>query len=75
LNFVEGLAISSVMADRIRLIIDTEEEIRLAVRLAAVKADTSPSELVNSILRKALASEIEDAKRYMPKKKKGSDQQ
>jgi hypothetical protein len=62
------------MAERIRLIIDTEEEIRLAVRLAATKADVSPSELVNGILRKVLAAEIQDAKRYLPRRKKEEGQ-
>jgi hypothetical protein len=64
------------MADRIRLIIDTDEEVRLAIRLAATKANMSTSELVNSVLRKALASEIEDAKKYTPKpRKKSSSEQ
>jgi len=57
------------MADRIRMIIDTEEEIRLAVKLAANAAGVSSSELVNSILRKALPSEIRDAKKYLPRRK------
>lgn len=57
------------MAERIRMIIDTEEDIRLAVRLAATKLDISVSELVNKILRKALGGEIEDARKYLPKKK------
>ncbi len=59
------------MAERIRIIIDTEEEVRLAVRLAATKADLTTSQLINGILRKALGAEIEDAKKYLPKKKKG----
>lgn len=58
------------MAERTRLIIDTDEEIRLAVKLAANRAGVGLSELVNSILRKTLAAEIEDAKKYIPKKKK-----
>jgi hypothetical protein len=61
------------MAERIRMIIDTDEETRLAVRLAATKQGVSTSALVNSILRKALPSEIKDAKRYLPEKK-GDDQ-
>jgi hypothetical protein len=64
---------NAVMAERIRLIIDTEEEVRLAVRLAATKADVSPSQLVNDILRKALAAEIQDARKYLPRKKKGGE--
>ena len=61
---------NAAMTERIRLIIDTEEEIRLAVRLAATKADISPSQLVNALLRKSLAAEIEDAKKYLPRKGK-----
>lgn len=58
------------MAQRIRLIIDTDEELRLAVRLAATKADVSPSQLINELIRKHLAAEITDAKKYLPKKKR-----
>ena len=53
-----------------KLIIDTEEDVRLAVKLAANKADVGLSELVNEILRKALAAEIEDAKKYVPRRRK-----
>lgn len=61
---------NAAMAERTRMIIDTDEEIRLAVKLAATKADLGVSEFVNSLLRKALGPEIEDAKRYLPRKKK-----
>lgn len=57
------------MAERIRLIIDTDEDVRLAVRLAATAADVSTSELVTGILRKALANEIRDARKYLPRRK------
>ena len=68
---------NAVMAERIRLIIDTDEETRLAVRLAATKADVSVSELVTALLRKALPSELEDARKYTPRKqrKAKSDQE
>lgn len=59
----------SAMAQRIRMIVDTEEEIRLAVHLAATRAGKSNSELVNDILRKALAAEIVDSRKYTPRKK------
>lgn len=59
--------------ERIRLIIDTDEDVRLAVRLAATKADVSPSEFVNGILRKALAAELRDARKYLPSKSRQSD--
>lgn len=65
---------NAVMAERIRLIIDTDEEIRLAVKLAATKADLTTSELVNQILRARLAEEIRDAKKYLPKKKSAKDE-
>jgi hypothetical protein len=64
---------NNVMAERIRIIIDTEEEVRLAVRLAATKADLTASQLINGILRRALAGEIADAKKYLPKKKGSAD--
>lgn len=63
----------SVMADRIRLIIETEEDVRLAVKLRCVRDDVSISELVNRILREALAEEIQDAKKYASKKAKRKD--
>lgn len=65
-----------VMAERIRLIIDTDEDVRLAVKLAATKAGLTTSELVTKLLREKLAEEIRDAKKYLPKKKpepKGGD--
>ncbi len=61
---------SATMADRIRLIIDTDEAVRMAVRLASMKRSKSPSEVVNEILREALKAELMDAKKYVPKKPK-----
>lgn len=61
------------MTERIRVIIDTEEEVRLAIRLAASKRNMTASELVNSILRKALAEEIKDAKKYVPPKESATE--
>lgn len=55
---------TGLMAERIRLIIDTDEDLRLAVKLAAMKSRKSASELINDILRKALASELRDARKY-----------
>lgn len=65
---------SVVMAERIRIIVDTDEELKLAVRLAATAASLSVSELVCSILRRNLPREIADARKYMPKKKKETDE-
>lgn len=61
---------NDTMADRIRLIIDTDEQTRLAVRLAATAADCSTSELVNRVLREVLKTEMQDARKYLPKNKK-----
>lgn len=58
------------MADRIRMIIETDEELRLAVKLRCVREDVSISELVNRILRSALADELQDAKKYAKKSKR-----
>ena len=64
----------AVMAERIRLIIDTDEVNRLAVRLAAVKAGKSPSEIVNGLIRQHLAAEIRDARKYaVPRDKPSAD--
>jgi plasmid stability protein len=59
--------VDAISSDRVRLIIDTDEEVRLAVRLAATRQGVSISDAVNEILRKALGKEIEDAKKYTPK--------
>lgn len=60
---------NAVMTERIRLIIDTDEDVRLAVKLAASKADLSVSDLINKVLRERFAEEIRDARKYIPKKK------
>jgi hypothetical protein len=54
------------MAERIRLIVDTDEVIRRAVRLRALKLgdDFTISDVVNDILRNALADEIAEVKNY-----------
>ncbi len=57
------------MAERIRIIIDTDDEVRLAVKLAATKQDVSVSELICNLVRAHLGPEIQDAKKYIPKKK------
>lgn len=68
------------MAERIRLIIDTEEDLRLAVRLAGIKTDRSPSQVVNDLIREHLAAELADARKYAkgsaddkPKRRKRSE--
>lgn len=69
--FLEVLsAMSVLMAERIRMIIDTDEEIRLAVKLAANKAGLSVSEFVNRVLREKLVNELRDAKKYLPQRGK-----
>jgi hypothetical protein len=51
---------------RIRLIIDTDDAIRRAVHLRALKmgSDVTNSDVVNDILREALADEIAEVKSY-----------
>jgi len=49
---------------RIRLIIDTEEAIRAAVRLRALKTGMDNSAVVTEILRSALADEISEVETY-----------
>ncbi len=48
------------------LIFFSDRETRLAILLAATKADLSTSEIINDILRKSLASEIEEAQKHLP---------
>jgi hypothetical protein len=69
LTFWRVRMLGLMAAKRIRLIIDTTEEIRLGVRLAAMRGDKSPSQVINEILEKHLAEEITDAKKYTHKKK------
>jgi hypothetical protein len=61
------------MTERIRVIIDTEEEVRLALRLAATKAGMGVSDFVNMILRRELAAEIKDARKYIPRHEQGEE--
>ena len=61
---------NEVMAERIRLLIDTDAEVRLAVKLASVRENISPSQLVNRILRKALTAELADARKYATQRKR-----
>jgi hypothetical protein len=64
--------------ERTRLIIDTEDILRRAVHLRRLKMayDTSVSDVVNEILREALAQEIREVEAYMrqEKKKRGGEQ-
>ncbi len=54
------------MTERIRLMVDTEDVIRRAVRLRALKQgdDVTNSDVVNAILREALADEIAEVSSY-----------
>ena len=63
----------AVMADRIRLIVDTEDLIRRAVHLRKVKSGTSDSisDIVNEILREALAEEIAELEHHSQAKGEG----
>jgi hypothetical protein len=57
-----------LMADRIRLIVDTDDTVRRAVHLRRIKTggDTTVSDVVNQILREALAVEIREVESYPP---------
>src|SRR5262245_56694835 len=56
--------------DRIRLVIDTEEIIRRAVRLRAARTGEDNSVLVNALLREAFAAEIKELEKLPPIGKK-----
>lgn len=58
----------TTMAERIRIIIDADDEVRLAVRLAATKQDKSVSEVICNLIREHLREEVVDARKYLPKK-------
>lgn len=48
---------TTVMA-RTRLIIDTDERLRRAVRIAAARAGKKPSDIVNELIAEHLADEL-----------------
>ena len=56
----------ALMAERIRLIVDTDDLIRRAVRLRALKrgSDVTVSDVVNEALRKEFAEEIAEVENY-----------
>lgn len=67
---------TAVMAERIRLIIDTDERLRRAVRIAAARQGKKPSDVVNDLIRDHLADDlaaaddaIADEEGAKPKKK------
>lgn len=62
------------MTERTRLVVDTNEAVRLAVKLAAAKQFTSTSELVTALLEKALPSEMAEARKHLAKHKKGGEE-
>ena len=51
--------------NRIRLIIDTEDALRRAVRARAANEGVSPSDIVNELIRKHLGPEIEEARQFI----------
>lgn len=53
------------MAQRIRLIIDTEEVLRRAVQIRAATNGTSPSEEMNDLIRDHFKKEIALARKAM----------
>lgn len=55
----------AVMAERIRLIVDTEEQLRRAVRIAAARRGISPSDIINELVRKHLAADVAEAQKAL----------
>jgi plasmid stability protein len=51
------------MADKIRLVVQTDDEVRAALRLEAARRDMEMSELADEILREALADAIEEIRK------------
>jgi hypothetical protein len=49
-----------VMSERIRLIIDTDDRLRRAVRMAAARLGFTPSQFVNKLLEQHLVEELAD---------------
>lgn len=54
---------SALMAERIRLIVDTEERLRRAVRIAAARRGISPSDVLNSLIEDHLPNEVAEAEK------------
>lgn len=54
---------SAVMAERIRLIVDTEERFRRAVRIAAARRGISPSDVMNELIETHLADDVAEAQK------------
>jgi hypothetical protein len=52
-----------------RIALDLEPDGGVAVRFRAVVAGASPSKVVAALLRQALAAEIGDARKYVPRRK------
>jgi hypothetical protein len=59
------LAMNAGMAIRIRLIIDTEEELRRAVQIRAAATGKSPSEVLNELIQEQFRKEIAQARQAM----------
>jgi hypothetical protein len=66
---------NAVMAKRPRILIDVKEDLRVAIRLAAAKADVTVGEMINRILSEALTEELEVARAYLAKGKKKKGEQ
>jgi hypothetical protein len=64
---------TATMASRIRLIIDTEEELRRAVQIRAAVTGVSPSEVMNDLIREHFRAEISQARRAI-KEESGTDE-
>lgn len=61
LNREAERTMQAIMAERIRLIIDTDEVTRRAVRIRAARKGKTPSELLTELVREHYAREVKEA--------------
>jgi len=64
---------NTAMATRIRLIIDTEDELRRAVHIRAAATGDSPSDVINKLIRIHFKPEIAQARRAMANEVDGGE--
>lgn len=65
------------LMERVRMIFDTDERIRRAVKIRAARTGATPSDVINEAIEKHLSDEIEEAeesiRKHGPKPKKRPD--
>lgn len=60
----------SAMTTRTRMFFDTDDELKLAIQLEALKADKSASELIEEVLRGHFKDALPEAKKVLQQRKK-----